>query len=131
MPSPEALTFIDRSLGNATVCTALRQAGARVVIHDALFPPDAPDTEWLTRAGAEGWLVVTKDRRIRYRALEREALLSAGVGAFVLTAGSATGEVMGQAFVAALRGMRALVAQQPSPFIATVSISGGVSLIVP
>lgn len=129
MPPLETLTFfIDRSLGRTHVAEALRRVGARVVIHDDYFAPDAPDTEWLGRAGAEGWIVLTKDRRIRYRALEREALLEANVRAFVLTTGSATGEAMGQAFVTALRQIRVLVERQPPPFLATVSATGAAVL---
>lgn len=98
-----------------------------MVIHDDYF---APDTEWLGRAGAEGWIVLTKDRRIRYRASERDALLAANVRAFVLTAGSLTGEAMGHAFAAALRQMRAQVERQPPPFLATVSATGAVALVI-
>jgi hypothetical protein len=38
-----------------------------------------------------GWVVLTKDSRIRYRSLERDALIRAGVRAFVLTARDMTG----------------------------------------
>ena len=34
---------------------------------------EVADDEWLERAGREGWIVFTKDKRIRYRHVEIEA----------------------------------------------------------
>jgi hypothetical protein len=77
--------FIDRSLGGRVIAEALRAAGAQVEIHDAHFAPDAPDVEWLATVGKQGWVVLSKDARIRRDAFEREALRSASVKAFFLT----------------------------------------------
>lgn len=84
-PEPPVF-FLDRSLGKIRIATALRQAGAIVHIHDDYFPPNAKDEDWLTQVGLNGWIVLTKDHRIRYRNIERTALMRAGVGAFILTA---------------------------------------------
>src|SRR5436190_7425287 len=85
---PEAIVFfLDRSLGKKTVAEALRKAGARVEVHDDHFDQDVSDETWLTEAGKQNWVVLTKDRRIRFRLTERTALINAGVRAFVLTAG--------------------------------------------
>ncbi len=40
------------------------------------------DTEWLNDAGRNGWVVLMKDDKIRYRPAEPEALMAAGVRAF-------------------------------------------------
>jgi uncharacterized protein with PIN domain len=85
---PEPPTFfLDRSLGKKMVAEALRAAGAKVEVHDDHFAQDAQDEVWLTEVGSKGWVVLTKDQRIRFRVIEREALKAAGVRAFVLTAG--------------------------------------------
>jgi hypothetical protein len=94
--------FVDRSLGRHQVATALRNAGARVEVHDAHFRPDCPDDEWLPEVGRRGWVVLTKDARIRYRPSERSALERAGVVAMVLTAGNLTGAEMAKLFVKSL-----------------------------
>ena len=100
---PESLTlFLDRSLGKKVVAEALRSAGARVEVHDDHFAQDVDDATWLTAAGRNGWVVLTKDRRIRFRATERQALLEAGVRAFVLTAGDMDGFSMAAVFVKGL-----------------------------
>src|SRR5215831_7707454 len=78
--------FLDRSLGRLKIATALRQAGARVEVHDDLFDQGAVDEVWLQAAGEKSWVVLTKDKNIRYHAREKATLLAYGVRAFVLTA---------------------------------------------
>src|SRR5713226_2579725 len=94
--------FLDRSLGKLKVANSLRKAGVTVEVHEQHFAPDAPDQDWLKAVGERSWVVLTKDQKIRYHSREREALLASGVRAFVLTAGSASGEEMAQAFLKAL-----------------------------
>jgi len=116
--------FIDRSLGGRVIAEALRAAGARVEIHDKHFALDEPDVEWLKTVGGRGWVVLSKDVRIRRDAFEREALRSAGVKAFFLTQQGLAGQEMAQTFVAALPGMVTRAARQPGPFIYTLSRDG-------
>src|SRR4051812_30434760 len=81
---PEPLTFfLDRNLGKKAVADALRQADVEVHVHDDHFPPDTRDEEWLAEVGKRGWIVLTKDTRIRYRSSELTALVKANVSAFV------------------------------------------------
>lgn len=98
-------------------------------VHDDHFPPAAKDEEWLTHAGRNGWIVLTKDHRIRYRNLERTALMSAGVGAFVLTAGDLNGDEMAKIFVKALPAISKFLAKHRKPFIAKITRSGSVSML--
>ena len=123
--------FLDRSLGKKVIAEALRRAGVAVQIHDDHFPPNARDEEWLPVVGQRGWVVLTKDKRIRYRTLERLALLQAGVRAFVLTAGSLQGAEMAKIFIKALPAIRRFIQTHAPPFIATVTRRGTVSLLFP
>ena len=83
---PDPLTFfLDRNLGKHIIADILREAGALVEVHDDHFPAGAKDNEWLPAVGEKGWVVLTKDQRIRYRGLELKALEEAQVKAFVLT----------------------------------------------
>ena len=75
--------FLDRSLGKKIVAEALRNAGATVHIHDDHFAPDEQDAVWISDVGKRGWVVLTKDSRIRYRETERVAVAQAGVPLFV------------------------------------------------
>jgi hypothetical protein len=119
--------FIDRSLGQKIVAQALRAAGATVVVHDDHFPADAPDEEWLREVGQRGWIVLTRDKMIRYRDTERAAIIRAGVRAFVLRGKSLKGPEMGEAFVRALPSMVRLLGKRRSPFVATITSSGTIS----
>lgn len=100
---------------------ALRKLGARVEIHDDHFPSDATDASWLTEVGSRGWIVLMKDKRVRRIQLEREALLGAGVRAFVLTSGNLTGPEMANIFAMHLRQIARLSVNHPAPFVAGVS----------
>jgi hypothetical protein len=119
--------FIDRSLGRKIVAQALREVGETVEIHDDHFAPDAKDEIWLVEVGKRGWIVLTKDDRIRYRATERTALMSAKVKAFVLISSQLQGPEMAAAFVKALPRIKRLIAKHAPPFIGRVSRNGNVS----
>ena len=108
---------------------ALRRAGETVEVHDDHFRPDAPDAEWLSVVGQRGWVVLTKDDRIRFRAIEQHAMLRSSVAAFILTAGGVSGPEMAAIFVKALPKIRRFIAKYTPPFIASVTRSGGVVLI--
>lgn len=108
---------------------ALRRAGERVEIHDDHFPPDAKDADWLSVVGKRGWIVLTKDERIRYRMIEQQAMMRASVAAFILTAGGVSGPEVANIFINALPKMRRFVLKYDRPFIASVTRSGAVALI--
>ncbi|MFC1743109.1 hypothetical protein ACFL35_03870 [Candidatus Riflebacteria bacterium] len=127
---PEKLTiFIDRSLGRKIGNILSGASGVEVIIHDDLFPPDCPDHDWLKEAGRRGWIVFTKDRRIRHRSIELNAIRQARVYAFILRGKDMTGEEMGQAFKKALNRIRKTLKKHNPPLIATVSRSGIIRLL--
>jgi hypothetical protein len=70
--------FLDRCLGKGTA-EELRGLGWLVhTVHDH-FPnegEDASDEEWIAYGVNRGWVMLTKDKRIRYRAEEIGALAS-------------------------------------------------------
>lgn len=68
-PPEPSVFFIDRSLGKKIVAQALRDIGETVEIHDDHFAPDAKYEDWLVEVGKRGWIVLTKDDRIRYEPL--------------------------------------------------------------
>jgi hypothetical protein len=119
---------VNESLGGELVTKALEEAGASVERLREHFPPGTADQEWLTEVGKRGWVVLTKDKRIRRRPAEVAAILNGNVRAFVLTSGNATGQAMAQTFVAALPAMRQFCRDFAPPFLATVSAAGRVKM---
>ena len=88
MKPPEPFTwFIDRSLGRK-IAVDLRAAGFQVEEHSAHFANDAPDAEWLAKAGRRGWVVLTKDKAVRRNVLELAAILAGDVACFSLGHGN-------------------------------------------
>ena len=118
--------FIDRCLGKRVVAAALRGTGAQVEVHDDHFAQDCPDDEWLAEVGRRGWIVLTKDNRIRYHNSERVAVAGADVRMFALVGGNLTGEQVAAAFVKALPAMQRRAAEHEPPSIATVRRDGAV-----
>ena len=127
---PDPLTFfLDRNLGKHIIADILREAGARVAVHDDHFPTDAKDNEWLPAVGKNGWVVLTKDKRIKDRGLELRALRNARVKAFVLTSGNLQGHDMAAIFVKALPAIQKYVNNNDPPFIARLTSQGKISPI--
>ena len=127
LPEPWVF-FLDRSLGGRLVAEALRAGGETVEVHDAHFAKDASDVEWLGAVGHKGWVVVSKDDRIRLNEVERMALTEAGVAAFFLGRSDLTGPQMATAIVTALPAMRRALRRFDVPFIARISLDGDVSV---
>ena len=72
---------------------------------------------------------MTKDKRIRRRAIEHEAIVASGAGAFILVAGGIGGDAIAEAFARALPQMVRIWNTRLRPFIATVTAQGKVSVI--
>ena len=131
MKRPEPLTFfLDRSLGRGIVANALRSADRNVKVHDDLFAPDAKDEAWLAEAGRQRWVVLTKDRRFHNRILEITALARANVRVFKLCSASMQGSEMAEAFLKAIKKIERVAVSNRAPFVATVTRSGRVSVVL-
>jgi len=127
-PPEGTVFFIDRSLGIEPIRSELVKAGLSVQIHDEYFPRDEEDRVWLRDVGERGWVVLTKDQRLRYRPLEKAALKASKARVFVLTAGNLRGIEIAAVFAAALPRICAVLRSVPGPFVARVSRSGQVTV---
>ncbi len=118
--------YLDASLPIA-VRTAI--AGVR---DDVLYAggPNAPaeptkDPVWLTQAGAGNWVVIMRDKHIRTRPGEHEALLKSGVRAFCMTdAGNATRWQVLELLVTRWWRIEQTAQNVPGPYIYSVTKSG-------
>ena len=110
--------FTDRDLGKQFPAR-LRTAGLVVERHADHFAPNAPDTDWLPAVGQRGWIVITHDERIRYKANELAAVVQHRV-AMLLVVGHAPYAVLAEHFVHTLARIEAFVAAHAPPYIAKV-----------
>lgn len=101
MPGPHF--FVDRSLGRVRLPALLRGDGWSLITMAEHYGEQAgqgvSDTDWLALAGGNGWPILAKDEKIRYRPAERAAIIEHGVRAFYLTSGNLTSEQMANAFI--------------------------------
>ena len=128
-PLPDPVLFLDECLGTGDVAKALREAGVQVELLLDHFATGTPDEEWLPEVGRRGWVLLTKDKWIRRRAVEMRALTNSGVPAFVLSSGDMSGAEMGKAFVQACPRMRKILRDYEPPFVAAVQASGRIRLL--
>jgi hypothetical protein len=129
-PRESLVFFLDESLDSHSVVAALRDAGATVQRLTAIFPKGTPDEVWLAKAGENGWVVLTRDKRIRYRQLERFALQTAKVRAFVFAGGNVTGKDTGEILAKILKKLEKLSRAQSGPFIYTIARSGALTRVL-
>ena len=119
--------FLDRSLGRRKVPDILRSAGLRLhTLADVYGVPadeTIEDVDWLTRAGREGWVVLMKDSRIRYRSAERAALIDHCVRAFCVSNGNLSATEMAQLCLDRLDKLAAACAAS-GPFLYVISRQG-------
>ncbi len=106
--------FLDRALGKYTVAERLTQEGEKLlkteikVKHLEDFPgfnQNTLDEEWLEFAGKNSLVVLTKDKRIRWKKSQKFMVKTYGVRMFVLTRGSWSGKEMAEIFANSLKSM--------------------------
>jgi hypothetical protein len=120
--------FVDRALGGLDVPSRLRSENYLVAVHDDHFPKDCRDVDWLPQVSGRGWIVLTKDKRIIRRELERRAIIDSNTAVFVLTAGDLKGSEQAEAFVLAMPRIARILRTHVRPIIATVTASGSVEI---
>lgn len=129
-PEPPVI-FLDECLGGRSIATGLRNQGLDIRIQDELddVPRQLPDAEWAKLVAEKGWVAVTRDRRIRYRAAEKQAVADARLALFVLVSRSNLSrseiiEVIGNAAPRMIPFMQ----QYEPPFIAGIHRDGRIVL---
>ncbi len=115
---PETRTFyLDRNFGRHLIADGLREAGHMVEVHDDHLPIDAPDEDWIALVARKGWIGLTKDKNIRYRRAELEAVRHLGARIIVLRAKNATGQEMAGWFVRYAERIQRFSRANPAPFV--------------
>lgn len=112
--------FIDRDLGAKKFPAILKQAGIDVEIHNDHFAPDSPDEEWLPQVAKKGWYVLSNDKGILKGEVQRSAVMTSGVGLFILVGGHVKAEEIAKNFVNTISKVLEFAADLERPFIAKV-----------
>ncbi|HEV3095077.1 MAG TPA: hypothetical protein VGY30_11255 [Solirubrobacteraceae bacterium] len=123
---------------DASFPQAVRQAIASVR-DDVLYAggpnalaEDTLDDKWLPHAGANDWVVIHRDKKIRKRPTERQALLDSGVRTFCLTgSGNYTRWDTLRLLVARWPDIERIADQRAGPYIEGVTWQGIRPLFIP
>lgn len=107
----------------------MQNAGANVEHAGQAFPSGTPDYVWLSACGQRGWIVLTRDQRIRRRLIEREAIKQSGAAVFALTAGQATAAETTEVITSLLPKLVNTAISESKPFLFTFGLSGRLSRV--
>jgi hypothetical protein len=94
-----------------------------------VLQPGAKDADWLAALAGRDWIVLTKDKNIRRRPLEAQALIAAGLRVFVITSTDLTGDEAGAIFVEAIPKIRRFCNKHKPPFIAGVTRMSEITML--
>lgn len=89
-----------------------------------------PDHVWLPEIGGRNWVLITKDQHIRRNPLEVQAILNAGVRAFVLTATDLSPADALALLVGRMTKIRR-ICQRKGPFIFNITATGIIAEVSP
>ena len=129
MPPDRPVIYLDENhCNNKNILTVLADAGIQVERHLDHFPRGTPDEEWLPLVGGNGWILLTTDKRIRYRANEKQAVVKHLVRMFYFSKNDINGKQMGAALQKALPDIRKICAKHEPPFFAAITRRGEVYL---
>ncbi len=96
----------------------------KVEVHDDHLPADAPDEDWLALVGRNGWVAITKDRNIRYRAAEIDAIRIHSARVVVIRMKNASGSDLAELLAKGRRRIARFAARTTAPFVARMYGNG-------
>jgi hypothetical protein len=122
---PSGPTFyVDESIYSRVLIASLVAGGATIERVGIAVPFGSDDETWLEVVGKGGWIALTRDKRIRYRTLEKQALVLHGVGAFTFNGGNATARTTADRVLNLFPKMTEIALSEPKPFLYTFGVHG-------
>lgn len=128
-PEPAPIFYVDESIFSKALVAELVAARITFDRVGVTVPFGASDDLWPSHCGRHSYLALTRDQRIRYRPLEKQALIDYGVACFTFTQGQATAIQCATRIVALAPRMVAIAASQPRPFLYTFGLSAGLAKV--
>jgi hypothetical protein len=78
------------------------------------------DTDWIREAAKQGWPILMKDKRIRHRQAEIEAVVEHKARCFVIANGDLTSDEMARRFIFNKAAIYEVAVEEPGPYIFSV-----------
>jgi hypothetical protein len=95
-PDPFTIFLDENHCNNRRLLQTLQDAGVPFVRHLDKFARGTQDEVWLPSVGQNGWALLTKDKRIRYRTNERLAVRRYRIRMFYFTTNELNGTQMAE-----------------------------------
>jgi len=129
MQPDSVIVYLDENhCNNRKILSVLEKASIRVERHLTHFQRGTPDEVWLPFVGENGWILLTTDKRIRFRANEKEAVIRHRVRMFYFSKNDLSGSQMAVALEKAIPQIRKICEKHAPPFFAAITRSGEVYL---
>lgn len=133
LPEP-LIYFIDDCLGSRELSKTLRQAGyqIRTLLEETKDPNgiikdrSAADDHWIPLVSAQGWVILTSDKRAR--SLFREVILHARAACFFFTGNHVTGAKQAEIILKAIPHIENRCRKFSRPIIGKITPAGKVEL---
>lgn len=117
----------DHCLGGKLIVDRMSVVGETVHRLVDILPEDAPDTAVIDEVARRGWVLLTRDKRIRRRPIERNAVLNSRIAVFLAPGG--TGEVIADAIVKARHRVRQWLLKHDRPLISRIGADGRLTVV--
>jgi hypothetical protein len=124
-PRRPFVLYVDESIYSKHLVAALRSAGEAVEHVGGVIPFGSKDPDWLELVGVNKWTALTRDKKVRYRFLEKQSIQTYAVGVFTFTGGEATALQTAARIVELLPKIRAIAVSEPRPFLYTFGLASG------
>jgi len=113
--------FFDNSL-SFHLAEGLRAFGEQVEWLRGYFPENTPDTIWIPEVAAKGWVALARDKKIRTRAAEMDALVRSGLTIFFFSQKTDPPDIWAWSELVVLRWreMKEFAASHKRPFVAGI-----------
>jgi hypothetical protein len=115
----EPVFFVDRDLGGNVFHARLKDAGIIFERHEDHFVHNTPDHAWIEEVGKRGWYILTRDKMIRHRLEEMNAVEKNNVGMFVII-GKCSHAELASNFVLSFQKVSRFIKNNSRPFIAKI-----------
>jgi hypothetical protein len=127
-PDPEVIVFLDENLDGETVAVLLRAGNIPFRRLSEEFDRSTADADWMPKVAARGWVIASRDNRIRYRPAELAALRGSGAILVVIRGTALRGETLGRLLVDSYPALCRLVARYQPPIIAHIHADGRLTM---
>jgi hypothetical protein len=122
----ESLTFFtDQDTSCEDLITVLIEAGARVVRLKEIYPVDQDDETWIEECSKKGWIILSRNKRIRYVSTQLQKIIThKGRAFFIISSKPMTGLQMADRIAKAVPKMRKVIDKHDGPWLVKLQADG-------